>query len=225
MQTKQGEDPLHLVSEEFSEWMRLRAIPAMNRAAELHFVPGRHTWFSGAKYNKLKQALDWPAEKPCFLISQDNDNRHQFTDMWYVREQQRKNAKKRDGKRHSVKRRDRRDLAPKQRGWVDLDRRQYVPSAPKVPDCIQQPIECFFGGLKRRFREHYKLKENGWRSMVESILYVWETWAEKQELHKYWRHAKTALKVFSGLPNETVTVGNREVLCTPGDWVQRSVRG
>lgn len=214
--------PSHLVGEEFSEWFRLRAIPAMESASRQHFHRGS-TWFNAYKYNKLKSALDWSDDKPCFLVSHDSDTRHYYTDMWEFRRLKATGQK-------TVAIRDRRTLPRGVRGWIDISLDGYVPTAKRVPDCIQSPIEMMFSGWKREARKAYKRRpDRGWKAWVECIDSAFNTWVAQQELVKYFQHADHALKVFSGTEDKVVSVptshGDRILHCTHGGWVPKIAAG
>lgn len=213
--------PAHLVGEEFSEWFRLRAIPAIEAACRQHFHRGS-PWFKAYKYNKLKAALGSTGDKPCFLVSQDSDTRHHCSDMWEYR------RVKATGKPASI--RDRRTLPRGVRGWIDISLDNYVPTAKRVPDCIQSPIEMLFSGWKREARNAYKQRpDNGWKAWVECIEHAFHSWVAKQSLVKFFEHAEIALQVFSGTEDQTVTVPTRhgqiKIHCTHGDWVPKIAAG
>lgn len=218
MQTKTGHVPAHLVSEEVSEWLRLRAVPAMEKAARENFVPGKHEWFDERCYQRLRKAMKWPANKTLYLVSADMDTRHACTDMWEVR--RRRAAAEKPGRQ-----RDRRDLERGTVGWIDISRDQYIPSAPKVPDTIQQPIETFYSTVKHYVKQEYeKTPEQGWRPMVQAVDFVYDSRAHADSFAARWDHANTAIQVFAGTEDEEVQVGKRTVKCTHGGWVPKLVR-
>ena len=205
--------PKGLVGMEFGEWMRLRAIPRMQAATIAHFN-SRSAWFNPAKYKALKDALGWErrglANKPCYLLSCDSDSRHYMTDMWEFR--------------RTRVRRDRREIPEGEQGWVDIDKCQYVPSAPRVPDTIQQPIEAFFGVVKRKaYAAYNKAKGRDWRAMYNAVIQVYEKDVPDLNIAAFFRHAKIALRVFAGTPDEWVEHRGHIVNCTRGDWVPSRV--
>lgn len=216
-----GAQPQGLVGMEFGEWMRLRAIPAMQRAASVHFHSGSK-WFAPGKYRALKDALGWDARgwgaKPCYMVSMDSDSRHHMTDMWEYQRTKRP--------RHQGTMRDRRIVPEGQLGWIDIDVCQFVPSAPVVPDCIQQPIESFFGVLKRHVYAAYQdAHGRDWQAMYGEIVRAYLDYAPQLDIAAFWRHAKVALEVFAGDLSDTVEYRGHTIMCTHGDWVPRRVAG
>ena len=217
MQTKTGAVPTHLCGEEVSEWLRLRVVPAIQKAVAEHFQPNKNEWFDEAKYQELRQAMQWPENKPLFLLSADMDPRHSCTDMWEIR------RRKAEGVRPG-KQRDRRDLTRGTYGWMDISRMQYIPSAPKVPDTIQQPVESFFGTLKTLVRKEYQGKDgNGWRPMVAAVDKIFQEWAPTDSFAKRWEHACNAIAVFAGEKDDWVQIRRRWIKCTHGGWVPKLV--
>lgn len=200
---------------EFGEWLRLRAIPKMQDAARKHFNRAS-PWFQASKYSALKNALGWDergwADRPCYMVSQDRDSRHHMTDMW---EFQRTGAM-----------RDRRSIPDKQFGWIDIDECQFVPSAPRVPDCIQEPVECFFGVTKRHTYAAYKeAPGRDWMTMYKAVIQAYKDYVPHLDIAAFWRHARVALLVFSGDVDEFVEHRGTLIKCTRGGWVPRRVAG
>lgn len=221
VQTKDGTNPKAFVGEEFSEWLRLRAIPAMQQAARENFQPGKHAWFNDGKYKEMQQALGMTGDRACYMLSLDCDGRHACSDFWGYRQ-----AKANQVRGYIM--RDRRRIPEGQRGWIDMSMAQLIPSAKRVPDTIQQPIECFYGVLKRKVRRIYQADpENGWQAWVRAIRSVFESeWGRSLRFKRYWDNAEIALRVFSGLKTAEVPIGLiKRARCTHGGWVPAVVAG
>lgn len=221
VQTKWSKTPKAFVGEEFSEWLRLRAIPAMQQAAHENFRAGKHDWFDDFKYKQMQDALGMAGDRACYMLSLDCDGRHACSDFWGLRDATARKVK-------GYKMRDRRDIPQGERGWIDMGTHQLVPSAKRVPDTIQQPIECFFGVIKRKVRCVYQDDpQNGWQAMLRAINSVFNSdWCRGLTFERYWDHAEVALRVFSGLRHEQVQIGLiKYAKCTHGGWVPAELAG
>jgi hypothetical protein len=128
--------------------------------------------------------------------------------------------------------RDRRTIKPGHAGWVDLDKgSDFMPTAPKVPDTLQQPIEMIFGIVKRLFRKLMAERAGGvkWRAVYDDFIAAWAEKVDPALCERCFNHAMTAIKIWMTPRDEMVTIdtahGQVEVLGTGGGWVPKKYRG
>ena len=97
-------------------------------------------------YRHLCRDLDWKdRDGECIMFSWDDDRRHTFSDFLHYKATCK-------GKRKGELL-DRRDYKKGKHQWIQLLRKQMIPSAQKVQETIQQPIECTFSAVKARSRK------------------------------------------------------------------------
>ena len=211
VQTIDGKDPSGLTAMEFQEWFRLRALPAMQACADsCFFMKGGDHWFTEQleqSYQRLVKATQYgSAYHRKFLIAHDQDRRHSM--LHYPRTV--------SGKRGKAF--DRRSVPPGQRFHIPADsKRDYIPTAPKVPDCIQSPIEMFFAPVKIRFKqllaEHrMQGKDSSFRLVANLALQAFRDKGEAERAGKCWQHAvRKALPIFSKPYKQWFTIDGERV--------------
>ena len=212
MQTIDRRAPSGFTACEFQEWFRLRALPAMQACADRTFF--RHSdkehWFTEAlerSYQRLVSATQYSsAYHRKFLISHDHDSRHSMSHYPVTV----------SGKRGKAF--DRRSVPPGQRFHIPADsKRDYIPTAPKVPDCIQSPIEMFFAPVKIRFKqllaEHrMQGKDSSFRLVANLALQAFRDKGEAERAGKCWQHAvRKALPIFSKPYKQWFTIDGERV--------------
>lgn len=218
LQTKDGKKPSAFVADEWQEWLRLRAIPAMNKAAKAHFRDGANQWFSAKAYAALKAAVGWDKSRPLYLLAHDQDPRHSMRDMAHYRHELTRTAHPEDKDRRSY---------PKGTGrWIELDAdKQYVPTAPRVPDTVQQPIELLFSNIKPAVKQATRhMLEYSVYDMIREIELAFDRYATPDGIAKAFAHAHDSLRIWSGKEGRTVEVRGVTFYCTHGGWVQRRMR-
>ena len=222
MQSCEGASPAGLVSTEFQEWFRLKALPIMRDLASKHFHPGnRAEWFSFKQYCHFCWAVKkdpYNRHDPMFLVSIDSDSRHTMKHWW---------PKIDSGQAQRGHAEDRRDIPFGQPGHIPIDKKiNYIPTAPRVPDCIQFPIESMFATVKSKFRllaKAYKVKTAHELNVV--IKYAFQLAATDELIKNCFRHAEENMRIFSGELEETVTIKGTQFQCTQGNWLPKCRRG
>lgn len=208
---------------EFQEWFRLRALPAIIAAAQQNFQSVHPpAWFDAAAYKQLCDAAGVPVDcpQPMFLVSQDSDSRHSMTHFWPEIDAR--------SRRSSIPKSaiDRRTIPAGQYGHIGIHPLyNYVPTAPKVPDCIQLPIECLFSPIKHEFHKERRARKLQEPSVLMSLVKeVFERDATPERIGKCWDHACKALSVFSALTTETVLIDGVEYSGTHGNVLPKRLR-
>lgn len=223
MQTKRGNTPMGFCAMEYQEYMRCRVLPAIDRWALAAFRPHANEWFDEAaekSYEALKRGSGYRRgrQRPCCLIAVDQAPTHTWTDMpWFIAHEEE---------------RDRRTIKPRAAGWVDLDKESdFMPTAPKVPDTLQQPIEMIFGIVKTRFRSLMAERSGSvnWRTMYEDFHRAWVEKVNPSLCERCFQHALTAIKIWMTPRDQLVTITDAhnqvEVHGTGGGWVPKKYRG
>lgn len=217
-----GASPSGLVAVEFQEWFRLRALPAIIEFAREHFHQrSRDEWFHYKDYVKLCRAVGRnPADRfnPMFLVSLDWDSRHSMLHHW-------PNIDKGLPQRGPTV--DRRDIPVGQPGYIPIDKYiNYIPSAPRMADCLQFPIESVFADVKREFRR--LVKQNEPTTAAELFALIQQAFAvaaTQQTIQNCFRHAEENMRIFAGLEHETVSINGVKFQCTHGHWLPKCRRG
>ena len=203
--------------------MRLKVIPTLRRSARAHF-PFRS---SAGQYEQLQRDLDWDEGEsgPCYMLSMDQDRRHTFEDFEFFRIQKQHHGKK-------GRKRDRRDVEYGQGENINFRREQLIPTAPKVPDTIQQPVELCIGKINSYV--HNWLKDlntvtfKDLQEATEAACVVENNGLDGAEIRKYWEHACSSIAVFAALRDSPVKVHTHGQLRvfhgTQGGWVQKMLR-
>lgn len=222
MQRCGGASPSGLVAVEFQEWFRLEALPAIKQLAQDNFHQGnREPWFSYKDYSNLCRAAGRdPKDRtnPMFLVAQDCDSRHSMRHFW-------PNIDARRPQRGPTM--DRRDIPLGESGCIPIDKEcNYLPSAPKVPDCIQFPIESTFAAVKKVFKKLVKQKEPSTAAELYALIQEsFDKGATKETIFNCFKHAEGNMQIFAGLENETVTIGNTCFQCVRGNQLCKCRRG
>jgi hypothetical protein len=225
VQTIDQRAPSGFTASEFQEWFRLRALPAMQRCADSTFFrqQGNH-WFNAAveaSYQRLVKATQYSsAWHRKFLISHDQDSRHSMQHYPVTV----------NGKRGKPF--DRRTLPEGKQFHIPVHpKRDYIPTAPKVPDCIQSPIEMFFGPVKTHFRslleEHWKQgKQSSFQVVAQLALQAFKDKGAAERAGRCWKHAvDKALPIFAKPYKEWLTIDGELVMGVGGNWVPQKYRG
>ncbi len=190
----------------------------MQEFANRNFVRGRNGWFNADAYDALVVATGHDPSSPNrkFLVSHDADPRHSFyMSTGQLRPKQVDRRNKQEGDIH----------------YIPSDpKKDYVPSAPRVPDCIQCPIEMLFASVKSRYRELLKqLRQQRASIDVDSVVAMMKQAFDEKALIGFirdcWGHAEKALKVFSAKKGEWVTIDGVEYRATGGNWLPKRLRG
>lgn len=174
-------------------------------------------------YNQLKRDLDWDDEEfgQCFLLGMDQDRRHSWTDFRKCRADRQNKG--------TGRKRDRRDIEYGQGDSIQFQDRQLISTAPRVPDCIKQPVECCIGWIKREAAKKYRNKKNvKFQDMRDAVETACKELNEKG-ISNYWNHATKSLAVFAATKNQRVKVAvrnkERTFLGVHGGWVSKHLRG
>ena len=227
MQSGRGARPGGLVAVEFQEWLRCRAIPAICAFCMANFKEHGHPpWFSWSKYQQLCAAMDRAPSgmEPLYLLSLDADARHTMNDLWA----QIDNPPAPGEKPPPLV--DRRDIPPGQPGHIPLHPiYNYVPSAPRIPDVLQFPIESTFSSVKRVFRAELKKiraqeRKPTTAEMVKAIERGFEVGARQESIERRFDHAEKNMLVFSGREGTTVEIDGVTYHCTGGNWLPKVLR-
>ena len=225
MQTAEGVAPNGFVEVEFQEWLRLRAIPAIRDACKEHFKEHGHPcWFSWKVYQDLCAAVGHvhSGADPLFLLSLDSDPRHGMAYKWLKIDH-----RKRTGNTYKRKLPDRRDIPKGEPGHIPLDKhKNYVPSAPKVPDAHQFPIESLFAAIKKKY--HSILGENKhpepdemWAAIEQAFREV----AGQSTVQHCFEHGDDNMRLFAADHETEMHLGQWRCLGTNGKWLPKPRRG
>jgi hypothetical protein len=199
--------------------MRLKIIPAIENFANPHFRVGVNSWFDPVRYGSLKRALGWPKDsaRPCWLASLDRDKRHSMNSYKKYRLDKACNRKPRLV--------DRRTIPEGSFDWIAWKPEQVVPSAEKVPDCVQQPIEMVFSAVKRDY--HEKASEQHPKDVLEMWQVIKDAFmakATKERICRLFDHAWKSLTVWSGREGTWVEFDGHTYMCTGGNIVPKLMR-
>jgi hypothetical protein len=167
VQTTDGKAPSGFTATEFQEWFRQKAFPAMQECADRYFV--RKPANSNHGFTAALQASNKKLETATyfnhryhmkFLISHDQDSRHSY-----------KHYPLTSGG-HKGKPFDRRNITKRKPLHIGVHEKQdYVPTAPRVPDCIQSPIKMFFVSVKGHFKKLLaQCRREGMQSTFEAVV-------------------------------------------------------
>ena len=216
-----GERPGGFVAVEYQEWFRLRALPAMKRIARENFLEyGGPEWFSYSTYSSLCGAVGHvhSGMNPFFMVSQDCDPRHSMKHFWKAIDA---------GKRMTSNTIDRRDIAAGLEGHIPIDKvRNYVPTAPKVPDSLQFAIESVFAPVKRRYQSLLHGRDQiSPGDMVWAIDRAFAEVATPATIKNCFDHCEGNVRIFCGKEDESVMLGGVKYHCTHGNWLPKDRRG
>lgn len=220
MQSCTGARPGGLVAVEFQEWLRCAALPRIRAFARANFSEHGHpAWFSWAAYQRLCAAFDLPPSgmEPRFLLALDADARHSMRHMWPQIDRPRAPP---------APPQDRRLIPAGQAGHIPLHPvYNYVPSAPRVPDAIQFPIESVFSGVKVQFRRILRSLPNARaRDMVAAMTEAFERSATPDSIRHRFEHGERNMRVFCGEDGSVVVIDGVSYHCPYGGWLPAVLR-
>ena len=223
MQNGTGARPGGLVAVEFQEWLRCRAIPSIKAFCMANFKERGHpAWFSWSAYQRLCAAMDCTPSgmEPRFLLSLDADARHTMKYLW----------QRIDDPHAAGPPPDRREIPPGQLGHIPLyPIYNYVPSAPRIPDVLQFPIESTFSTVKRVFRAELKkiraLKRKPTAAeIVDAMRVGFEVGAVQPAIQHRFENAEKNVLVFKGQLGRSVVIEGVTYHCTGGNWLPAVLR-
>ena len=215
MQRVDGAEAQGFVAREYQELLRIAILPEIQQFCNREFRVGANDWFDLDLYERFKSDLDWPADEQgsAFLLSEDCDTRH----TKFVTEGRKEHPE--------LARLDRRDIPKGKWGHLALKRRQEVPSAPKVPDTVQNPIELLFAQVKEHYHKSSGDSQGGdWASMWELVKAAFTARATPERIYKLYQHALKALMVWSGPAGHWLDIDGTAYMCTGGDVICRRLR-
>ena len=236
MQSCGGARPGGLVATEFQEWLRCRALPAIKDFARANFRERRPPeWFSWSAYKRLCAGFDRApsAMEPQFLLALDADARHTMNDMWPAIDARMQIGTPLTQNEPPMQRQDRRLIPTGHPGHIPLHPvYNYTPSAPRVPDAVQFPIESVFSSVKRRFRARMRdlAAARGGGGVVRSgdmfaaVEASFQEGATALSIHNRFMHAERNMRVFSGEEGSVVTIDGVTYHCTGGNWLPAVLR-
>ena len=216
-----GERPGGFVATEFQEWFRLKALPGIQKAARENFLQYKGPeWFNWSSYASLCAAVGHvhSGNNPFFMISQDSDPRHSMKYWW---------SKIDAGKEIAGTIIDRRDIPAGQPGHIPIDKvKNYVPTAPKVPDSLQFAIESVFAPVKTRYYTLlHGLQHITPADMVWAMERAFDEVATPETVKKCFHHCEENIRIFCGKEDESVRLGGVQYHCTHGNWLPKVRRG
>lgn len=194
-------------------------LPRIRQLARREFVQrGHKRWFIWKLYQDLCAAVGHvhTGMNPMFLISQDSDPRHSMIDL---------GGHSCVGTLRTGHLPDRRSLKHGEKGYIPVDPiKNYVPTAPKVPDSLKVPIESFFGPVKRTFKKlQHGRKHNSPSLMVKDIRAAIEKAATPEHIKHCFERGELCMQVFAGKQDEVVHAKGRVYHCTHGKWLPRDL--
>lgn len=221
VQTIQGEKAAGFVQVEFQEWLRLRVIPAVRAACKKAFVQHGHpAWFVWKVYQDFCDAVGHipKGEDPLFLLSFDSDPRHGMSHYWLKLDHQ--------GFKGKVP--DRRDIEPGKNGHIPVDKhKNYVPTAPKVPDAHQFAVESLFARAKTAYYKH--LGDNQaptpaemWTSIEHAFRVVS---CDSQTVQNCFQHGNDNMLLFAAKRDTELVLKGKRYYGTDGGWLPEDRRG
>lgn len=225
LQRKDGADPAGLVGTEVQEWWKWVLLPACKRAAELYFNSATNPLWTDEDtklYKQLMKMVGWNAREwgAFFMLLGDKDVRHTWLSHAIYRLHGQEVDRSTLPPTHSLYIRFKRDV-------------QEAPSAPKVPDTIQQPIELCYSHVKPdvKKRKVAFMRQHGRQPTGYELADMTVTSCKAKITpaltHANFRHAETSINVFKGHPGQSVQYvkGTKPwtVQCTDGGWVPKIV--
>lgn len=218
MQTMQAEAPRAFCAEEYQELLRVAMIPDFQALVKSHFMSDAMR----TRHAEMEADLDWEEGMgPAYMFSCDYDSRHTFhaARNW---------ADPSKGWK-SLKERDRRSLDRGVPGWVQMDQRQWVPSAPRCQDSLQSPVENIIRVIQvHAYKKMNEYSDPGWADLEECLRCGIEA-VTREKVKNSWTHMMKMLVPFSGEPGttkvvKTTALGQREVECVGGGQLPRKLR-
>lgn len=108
--------------------------------------------------------------------------------------------------------------------------RQLIPTAQRVPDTIQQPVEACIGWIKEHARKLLKYKKKpSYEDYKDAVVRACKALHESGFIREFWDHATKAIAVFSATQEQRVKVTlkgkERTFVGTHGGWVSKHLRG
>lgn len=221
VQTVEGGSPSGFVQVEFQEWLRLRVIPAVREACKKAFVQRRHpAWFVWKLYQEFCAAVGHTpeGENPLFLLSFDSDPRHGMKYNWM----------KIDHPGFKGRVPDRRDIEFGKPGHIPVDKlKNFVPTAAKVPDAHQFPVESLFARAKTAYYNH--LGDNQaptpaqmWNSIEHAFR---EVSADSETVQNIFEHGDGNMRLFATKTDTELVLKGKRYYGTDGGWLPEDRRG
>lgn len=206
---------------EFQEWFRLRALPSIKEMAGMHFKKDSSpAWFKWSLYTDVCAAVGHLPTRyePFFLVSLDCDPRHSMAHYWPAID----SPVPVHGRRQ-----DRRSMLKGDLGYIPINKvYNYVPAAPKVPDCVQFPVESLFASIKRRyFSLMLKSPNSTPKEMVSVIKRAFAEVATPELIRNCFRHGEENMQIFMGREGDTVTIDGAVYHCTNGNRLPKCRSG
>ena len=225
LQTKDKRTPNGFSGMEFQDFSQYCKEPECDAAAEKHFCLGANEWYTpdvARKQRNIEIWLGWNTKQdgPFWMLLEDRDGRHTYNDTL-----------------HYIETRtylDRTELAKDHPRAIYFNKTKHrVLSAKRVPDCLQQPVECVYSTVKPQLlKEVAQIGKATTLQIAEIILEKVPQAVTSELVFACWRNAATAIKVFSGTQDEHVMVQNKKtgkrtykVLCTHASglrWLRRA---
>jgi hypothetical protein len=208
---------------EWQDWMMADALPAMHDFANREFVrrPGTDHWFNSVEdsYHKLCMVTghDPQSADKKFLVTHDHDSRHSF-----------KHHTRINGKKVEI---DRRLLPAGTKLAIPLQPvRDYIPTCPKVQDCIQSPIEMVFSQIKGYFKKliaqrRLDLLDTSPQIVVETALQAFRDKGTADLVNSCWKHAAKSILVWCTPRDKFVAIDGKLWQGVGGNWVPRELAG
>ena len=205
---------------EWQDWLRLRAYPKMRAFADANFIREDGHWFNEQVDLALVRTTGHDIASPNkkFLVTHDQDARHSYLHHYTTD----------SGRKKTI---DRRLVTVGEKLYmpfdVDLD---YVPTAIRVPDCVQSPIEMFFAPIKGAFRKKIAMLRKGGqqttpRLCAEAVIEAFKEKGTQENVYNCWQHARKSLLVWTTPVGEWVEIDGMFVQGSGGNWVHKKFSG
>lgn len=226
VQTSVGTRPKSYVAEENQEWLRLRALPAIIKAANEHFVFSHHPRIDRSLYESFVQDLGVDASRrhASFMLAEDQATTHSWRSKRYYDK-----LPSATGHTSSI---DRLKLSRGTRGWVDFDPDQdLLPTAKKVQDCIQSPIEMSWAVPRRQTRLELSQLEGPvtWQQLIDTFCEKYRATVTPDFCERCFNHALKAVHIVCTPAGETITIEkdgkDHTVHGTGGGWAPAAYKG
>ena len=221
--TRDGSTSQGLNATETQELRKFCIFPRCKRVAAQCFHSGAGGIFTEDErrmYKELKAKLMWNTRKwgPLCFCSGDSDRRHSLFDAVLSRQYKGKNF-------------DRTELPQSHTQHIQWETGlQSLPTAARVPDSIQLPIECCFSIVKPKItKKKHSMTRPRSHELAKISHDVCKQEVTQALVESNFKHALKAIAVFSGRQGESIQYkrGGQQwtVHCTDGDWVPKIIAG
>ena len=221
VQTSDGKQPIHYVSEEHQNWLIFRGLPMCEEALRVILATkGAHV---RRLHEELRRQICWDERKmrrKFYCLANDRAGVHTWT-YWDLY------------RKPGHVRQDRRDIPRGEKGWVPVARCQSIPQAPRMQDSTESGIEMIIRKIKHHAHKYLDslpgTEKLTWQDLLEANKRGVEEGATLELVQKCWDHMEKACRVVSATKDTTLHLEARgkmrKVQGTDGGCVPRPYNG